>query len=453
MKTISAIGTPHGVGAVSMIRLSGAEAFSVVEKVFAPKGKTPLKDRPARTAVYGNFKDERGFFDDGIVVLYPAPASYTGEDMAELMCHGGVLATTRLFSATVSAGASVAAAGEFTKRAFINGKLSLSQAEAVGLLIEAKTDSCLDIGIRHLGGALTKSINRCSDKLLAMASSMYAYIDYPEEDLTDLSVEELTQGLKEVLLELDKLKNSYRYGKAVTEGVKCAIVGCPNVGKSSVLNLLAGEERAIVTSIAGTTRDVITETVRLGDVLLRLSDTAGLREGGGEIERLGIKRSIESLQGAELVLAVFDGSKPQSEGDNEVINHVAAAGKTAVTVGVINKSDKGKVYEYSLPFPAIRLSAKNGDGLEALTEAVGKLYGSGIERDIGETVTNARQHGAVCRAAESVAAAIAALEAGYTQDVAGFDIEAALSALGELDGREVNEDIVNEIFSRFCVGK
>ncbi len=449
MRTISAIGTPHGVGAVSMIRLTGDDVFAVVEKVFCAKSK----NTSPRTAIYGNFKDERGFFDDGIVILYPAPASYTGEDMAELMCHGGVLATTRLLSATLSAGAVMASAGEFTRRAFINGKLSLSQAEAVGLLIEAKTDSCLDIGIKHLGGALTKSINECSDKLLAMASSMYAYIDYPEEDLTDLSPDELKEGLEEVLAKLDRLKNSYRYGKAVTEGVKCAIVGCPNTGKSSVLNMLAGEERAIVTSIAGTTRDVVTETVRLGDVLLKLSDTAGLREGGGEIERIGIKRSIESLKSAELVLAVFDGSKPQSEGDNSVIEYIEQASKTAVTVGIINKSDKGKAHSYTLPFRHISLSAKNGDGMEALEAAVNELYSSGIERDAGETVTNARQHAAVCRAAESVSAAIAALEAGYTQDVAGLDIEDAIAALGELDGKRVNEDIVNEIFSRFCVGK
>lgn len=453
MRTISAIGTPHGVGAVSMIRLSGDEALSVAEKVFCPKGSASLAERPARTAVYGSFRDERGAFDDGIVTYYAAPASYTGEDMVELMCHGGVLATSRLFAATLSAGAVPAAAGEFTKRAFINGKLSLSQAEAVGLLIEAKTDSCLDIGIRHLGGSLTKSINRCSDKLLTMASSVYAYIDYPEEDLTDLSPDELKAELNEVKAELATLKNSYRYGKAVTEGVKCAIVGCPNTGKSSVLNLLAGEERAIVTSIAGTTRDVITETVRLGDVLLRLSDTAGLREGGGEIERLGIKRSIESLKGAELVLAVFDGSKAQSEGDDEVVRYIEEAGKTAVTVGIINKADKGKMHNYELPFKSLVLSAKTGEGLSELEDTVCGLYKGGIERDMGETITNARQHAAVCRAFDSVESAVNALEAGYTQDVAGLDIEEALSALGELDGRQVNEDIVNEIFSRFCVGK
>lgn len=453
MRTVSAIGTPRGVGAVSMIRLTGDDALEVAAKVFTPKGITPLKDRPARTAVYGTFCDENGEFDDGIVILYPAPSSYTGEHMAELMCHGGVLATSRLFAATLAAGAFAAGPGEFTRRAFINGKMTLSQAEAVGLLIEARTDACLSIGIKQLGGALTKRINRCSDRLLQLASSIYAYIDYPEEDLTDLSVTELEESLCEVLKELDELKESYRYGKAVTEGVKCAIVGCPNTGKSSVLNMLAGEDRAIVTSRAGTTRDVITETVRVGDILLRLSDTAGIRSGGGEIERIGIKKSIDSLKEAELVLAVFDGSKPQKDGDNEIIALIEEAGKTSVTIGLVNKNDKGKSHKYTLPFDSISLSALTGDGKDALGDAISALYSDGIEQDMGETVVSARQHAALTKGAAAVADAIAALRAGYTQDVAGLDIENALSALGELDGRLVSEDIVNEIFSRFCVGK
>ncbi len=455
MRTISAIGTPHGVGAVSIIRLSGEDALAVAERVFCPKGSTPLSERAPRSAVYGTFRDERGEFDDGIAVLYPAPASYTGENMAELMCHGGILATRRLLAATVAAGAFPAVAGEFTKRAFINGKLSLSQAEAVGLLIEAKTDSCLTIGIKQLGGALTKRINVCSDALTAIAASVYAYIDYPEEDLTDYAVPELMAELERIGGELNGLASGYRYGKAVTEGVKCAIVGCPNVGKSSVLNLLAGEERAIVTDIAGTTRDVVTESVTLGDILLHLADTAGIREGGGKIERIGIQKSIDSLESAELVLAVFDGARPADEGDRQVIEHINAAGKTAVTVGIINKCDKDSAGDYSdLPFPAVRLSAVTGEGLEELTAAVTALYSEGgIQRDMGETVVNARQHGAIVKAARAVERALDALRAGYTQDVAGFDIEEAIAALGELEGRQVSEDIVNEIFSRFCVGK
>lgn len=453
MKTISAISTPHGVGAVSMIRLSGDEAFEIADRVFTPADGKPLSEHRARSSIYGIFRDSDGEFDDGLVTIFKAPNSYTGEDVVELMCHGGVLGTRRLLAATFSAGATPAAAGEYTKRAFINGKLSLSQAEAVGALIEAKTDACLGIGVRQLGGALSKKINECFNTLLRLTSSVYAYIDYPEEDMTDLSVEELRAELEGLKATLSALKASYSYGKAISEGVKCAIVGCPNVGKSSVLNMLIGEERAIVTPIAGTTRDVVTETVRLGDVLLKLSDTAGIREGGGEIERMGIERSIKSIEEAELILAVFDGSKKQSDGDNEVIKTIEEKGKTAVTVGLVNKSDKGKSFDYALPFPHISLSALTGEGAEELKKAVGGLYAATEGLGMGETIINARQYSAVCRGLDSVENALNALNLGFTQDVAGLDMEAAMSALAELDGRSVSEEIVNDIFSRFCVGK
>ncbi|MBQ3081655.1 MAG: tRNA uridine-5-carboxymethylaminomethyl(34) synthesis GTPase MnmE [Clostridia bacterium] len=453
MRTISAISTPHGVGAVSMIRLSGDDAIEIAERVFRPVGGKPLSHHSARQSVYGVFHDGDGDFDDGLATVFVAPNSYTGENVVELMCHGGVLGTRRLLAATFRAGATPAAAGEYTKRAFINGKLSLSQAEAVGALIEAKTDACLGVGIRQLGGALTKKINLCFEKLLRLTSSVYAYIDYPEEDMTDMSADELKAELGTLKATLAALKDSYRYGKAISEGVSCAIVGCPNVGKSSVLNMLIGEERAIVTPIAGTTRDVVTETVRLGDILLRLSDTAGIREGGGEIERIGIERSIKSLEGAELVLAVFDGSKKQSDADGEVIRHIEEKGKTALTVGLINKSDKGRGFTYDTPFPQITLSAKTGEGMEELKKAVGALYASTEDLGMGETVINARQYSAVCRALSAVENALFALESGFTQDVAGFDMEEAMGALAELDGRSVSEEIVNDIFSRFCVGK
>ncbi len=448
MKTISAISTPHGVGAVSMIRLSGDEALEIASRIFS-KDLTAVE---ANTAVYGIFHDADGQFDDGIATVYRAPRSYTGEDVVELMCHGGVLGTRRLLAASFAAGAAPAAPGEYTKRAFINGKLSLSQAEAVGALIEAKTDACLGVSIRQLGGTLSKRINSCYNTVLKLTSSVYAFIDYPEEDMTDLTVDELKAALEGVKAELTALKDSYRYGKAISEGVSVAIVGRPNVGKSSVLNLLAGEERAIVTKYAGTTRDVITETVRLGDILLRLSDTAGIRAGGGEIEKQGINRSIKSIDKAELVIAVFDGSRQQSGADEEVVNHIVNAGKQAQTVALINKKDKGKLCGYALPFPQICISAKTGDGFEELKVAVAKLYENNAGND-GEIITNARQHAAVCRAIECIESALLALNNGFTQDIAGMDMENALQALAELDGRSVSEEIVHDIFSRFCVGK
>lgn len=452
MRTISAVSTPHGKGAVSMIRLSGDEALETAFKVFTPKcGKKP-EELPSNTAVYGVFHDADGEFDDGLVTVYRAPRSYTGEDVAELTCHGGVLGTRRLLAATLAAGAVPAEAGEYTKRAFINGKLTLSQAEAVGALIDARTDACLGASLRQLGGALSRRINEIYGTVLRLLSSVYAFIDYPEEDMTDLTAAELLQSVEDTADSLAALKRSYGYGKAISEGVACSIVGCPNVGKSSVLNLLAGEERAIVTKYAGTTRDVVTETVRLGDLLLRLSDTAGLRSGGGEIERLGIGRSVKSLEEAELVLAVFDGSKKQSAADGEVVRLIEAAGKASRTVAVLNKSDKGRLYAYDLPFPQVVVSAKTGAGLEDLKNAVAKLY-DGAEAADGEIIINARQYGAVCRALAGAEKAADALKSGFTQDVAGLDLEEVLAALGELDGRSVSEEIVNDIFSRFCVGK
>ena len=443
-----------------MVRLSGDDALEVASRVFAPANGRKLAEASSQKVVYGVFRDIDGAFDDGLVTVFRAPHSYTGEDVAELYCHGGVLGTRRLLAATIAAGAAPAAAGEYTKRAFVNGKLSLSQAEAVGALIEAKTDACLDISIRQLGGTLSKKINACYESLLKLASSVYAYIDYPDEDMTDVSQEELKEELKKILGTLNGLKDSYRYGKAVSEGVECAIVGCPNVGKSSVLNLLAGEERAIVTPYAGTTRDVVTETVRMGDVLLKLADTAGIREGGGEIEKLGINRSVESLEKAELVLAVFDGSAEQSDGDREIVRLIEDAGKTVVTIGLVNKNDKGESCVYKLPFRQISISAQTGDGLDELKKAINDMYAQGaVSADneggntAGEIIVNARQYGAVCRASGSLHDAIAALDAGFTQDVAGFDMEDALKALGELDGRSVSEEIVNDVFSRFCVGK
>lgn len=453
MRTIAAVSTPKGVGAVSMIRLSGDDAIETAARVFKPKNGKALTELRANQAVYGVFCDASGEFDDGLVTVFRGPRSYTGEDVAELCCHGGTLATGRLLRAVISAGADYAAAGEYTKRAFINGKLNLSQAEAVGALIEARSDTYLSISVRQLGGALSKKIDELIGKLSFLAASVYAYIDYPDEDLTDVSVEEMKERLEEILAEINKLSGSYRYGKAVSEGVKTAIVGRPNTGKSSVFNLLAGFDRAIVTEIAGTTRDVVTETVKLGDILLCLADTAGIRESGDTVERIGIERSLESIDSAELVILVVDSSREQSDEDGEVIKRIVDSGKQECTVVLKNKSDLGDGFEFELPFErVIEFSAKEGEGFEELVSTVAEMFGEGKIEALGEVITNARQYGAIEKARKAVEAAITAL-GSFTQDVAGFDIEDAIAALAETDGKAANEEIVNEIFSHFCVGK
>lgn len=453
MKTIAAVSTPKGVGAVSMIRLSGDEAIETANKIFKPKSGKSLMQVGANEAVYGVFHDEAGEFDDGLVTVFRAPRSYTGEDVAELCCHGGALATGRLLRAAISAGADYAAAGEYTKRAFINGKLNLSQAEAVGALIEARSDTYLSISVRQLGGELSKKIDSLIGKLSFLAASVYAYIDYPDEDLTDVSVEEMKERLGEILAEIKKLSGSYRFGKAVSEGVKTSIVGRPNTGKSSVFNLLAGCDRAIVTEIAGTTRDVITETVKLGDILLCLADTAGIRDSGDTVEKIGIERSLESIDSAELVILVLDTSRKMSDEDREVINRIVDSGKSGVTVVLLNKSDLGADFDFEVPFDrVIEFSAKEGKGFDELVETVAEMFGEGKLESLGEIITNARQYGAIEKARRAVESAIKALDS-FTQDVAGFDIEEAIAALAETDGKAANEEIVNEIFSHFCVGK
>ena len=452
MSTIAAIGTPYGKGGVAMIRISGSDAFSVAEKIFVPASKERFAKRLHGTVYYGSFRDEKGIFDDGICILFESPRSFTGENVAELYCHGGTLVTQNLLSAALKNGARMATAGEFTRRAFINGKISLTQAEAIGGIIDSKSERHLRIASKQANGSLSRALGEIYDSLRILAASVYAYIDYPDEDMTDVSVPEMRSRLTELKIRLDKLKSSHTYGRAISEGIVTAIVGKPNTGKSSLLNRLCGEDRAIVTDIAGTTRDVVTETVRLGDMILRLSDTAGIRESEDTVEKIGIEKSRKAIEESGLVLAVFDSSRPLDDDDKTLINAIKESQKEDKTVCIVNKTDIASE-ELNLPFErVIKISARNGEGIEALIETVSQMFGAGEITENDEIVVNARQCAAVANAAEALESAIDALD-GFTQDIAGMDIERALSSIAEADGRTVSEDIVNEIFSRFCVGK
>ena len=447
MRTIAAISTPKGKGGVSLIRISGDEAIKVAEKVTS----RTLADVPANKTVHTLFAQDGKPFDDGMATVFYGPRSFTGEDTVELCCHGGLFVTQKLLSAVYAAGAYPAGPGEFTRRAFQNGKLSLSQAEAVGGIIDAKTERCLTVSLLQCTGSLSAKLSAMSDKLKGLIASVYAFIDYPDEDMTDVSVEELRAQLRELLSETEALCRSHNYGKAISEGIRTVIVGKPNTGKSALLNLLAGEERAIVTDIAGTTRDVVREQVKLGDILLNLSDTAGLRETEDTVEKIGVKRSVEALENAELVFAVFDGSLPLDEQDEEVLRLIRSYGKEAVTVCILNKCDLGVTAVAPLP-DAVRLSAVQGTGLEALEQAVKQKCELVEDADDGEIITGARQFAALSKVKEHLTNALRSLD-GFTQDLAGLDMEQALGALYEADGREVSEEIVSEIFSHFCVGK
>ncbi|MBQ4316822.1 MAG: tRNA uridine-5-carboxymethylaminomethyl(34) synthesis GTPase MnmE, partial [Clostridia bacterium] len=385
---------------------------------------------------------------------FRAPNSFTGENVAELYCHGGILVTQKLLAAALKNGAVMAGAGEFTRRAFINGKMTLTQAEAIGGIIDSKSEKHLSISAKQANGSLSRHLNAIYDELRLLAASVYAFIDYPDEDMTDVTVEEMRNKLIGVKNKLDRLASSHTYGRAISEGIATAIVGKPNTGKSSLLNALCGEERAIVTDIAGTTRDVVTETVRLGDMILKLSDTAGIRESEDTVEKIGIERSKKAIEDADLILAVFDLSRPIDDDDKRLIGAIFESGKQNQTVCIYNKADiSADTSCHRLPFEkTVVLSALNNEGLETLVETVSLMFGAGEIGENDEIVVNARQCAAVLNTSKAVGNAIDALDS-FTQDIAGMDIEQALSALAEADGRMVNEDIVNEIFSHFCVGK
>ncbi len=449
---IAAISTPYGRGGIAVIRLSGEGCIELAEKMFAPKSHKKLSDTKSGCAVYGDILRAGKRIDDGIATVFRAPRSFTGEDTVEISCHGGILLTEQVLTSVLECGCRMALGGEFTKRAFLNGKLSLTEAEAVIGLIDAESEESLRLSASMTNGVLKNGINDLCDEITELLASVYAYIDYPDEDLTDLSVSELSERAENMLKELDRLVGSYRSGRAINEGIKTAIVGKPNAGKSSVLNRLLGYDRAIVTSVAGTTRDTVEESAVIGKVTLRLCDTAGIRESDDEVERLGIERSISKMNDAELILAVFDGSKPIDDLDRNVIERISESGTEVI--GIINKSDISSEIGYDLPFDSVTVSSLNGDGFDELRDKISNLYVSEkLDYDTTPIISNARQYAAATEAKMRVENAVSALKNGFTQDIAGMDLELSLSALREIDGRNVSEEITDRIFSRFCVGK
>ena len=448
MSTVAAISTPKGKGGVALIRISGENAVEICKNVFTPASGKAITDYPAGKMVHGWFYDKDGNFDDGMAVIFTCPNSFTGEDTAELYCHGGILVQEKLLSACFAAGATPAAAGEFTRRAYINGKITLSQAEAVGGLIDAHSEKLLEVSLRQLDGKMGRTIDSVCSDLISTAATVYAYIDYPDEDMTDMSVEQMRERLEISKEKLTALAGSHKYGKAISEGIPTVIAGKPNTGKSTLMNLLCGTDRAIVTDIAGTTRDVITEQIKLDGILLNLADTAGIRESDETVEAAGIKRSKREIEKASLIIAVFDASSPLSEEDKDLLELIKDKKDRVITV--MNKTDTGVISESPMPDP-VYMSAKTGDGFDTLKEKILAFAGSDMA-DNEDIIVSARQYAAVQRALENINDAITALD-GFTQDISGECIERAISALGEIDGRTATIEIVNEIFSHFCVGK
>ena len=452
--TVAALSTPYGRGAISMIRITGSDTLDIASRVFVPKNKKSIKDHPARTAIYGDIYHGGRITDDGVLTFYRAPFSYTGEDMAEICCHGGILVTRLVLDALIEAGACYAPPGEFSRRAFVAGKLSLTEAEAVMGIIDAGTEASLKLAGGQGRGVLSKKIDNMYKRLRHLLASAYAYADYPDEDMTDVTEQQTLDEINSLIDECNALIASYKTSCAVCEGVDTVIVGKPNVGKSSLLNMLTMEDTAIVTEIAGTTRDVITKTVPLGDVLLKLSDTAGIHASEDKVEKIGIDKAKERANSADLVIAVFDISSPPDRDDIALMEFISAL--ACPSVAVLNKSDvdTGFADEYKKYYPgAILISARDGVGKKELENCVSKLFIDGdIDYDAAH-ITNARQYSSITEAHRSLCEARDGITSGIPRDIASLDLEIALSALSMLDGREVTEDIVNEIFSKFCVGK
>ena len=451
--TIAAIATPVAAGGVGMIRISGPDALNVADHVFTAVSDRKLTELEGYRGAFGRIHDEQGEIDEAVVFVYRNPKSYTGENVAEICCHGGIYLVQRTLRACISAGARPAEPGEFTRRAFINGKMSLTQAEAVVDLIAAQGEQSAQAALSARDGAVFQKIHKVTDKLLNVSSALAAWVDYPDEDIEEVSDENLRKSVSEVCDSLDKILKEYDTGKVLREGVSTVIVGRPNVGKSTLMNLLSGEQKSIVTQIPGTTRDIVEDTIRLGDVVLHLADTAGLRDTDDPVEKVGVELARKRLNTSYLVLAVFDSSEELSQEDLELIDKI----KDRPVVAVINKTDldrKIDIEEIRRKIPRVaELSASAGEGIQALEKEVREILQLSQLDSSSGIIANERQRACVEEANRTMHQAMEALDCGETLDAVNVCIDSAIDSLLELTGERASEAVVNKVFERFCVGK
>lgn len=451
MSTIAAISTPNAAGGIAVIRISGKDAIDIAQKVF--NAKKDISQMKGYTCTYGNTVNDGKIIDDGILTVFRAPESFTGEDVVEISCHGGIFVTKQVLRACIEAGARPAEAGEFTKRAFLNGKISLTQAEAVMDIISANGSQALNSAVNAREGKMFRQIKSVSDKLVKILGELAAWVDYPEEDLPEVEPDNLRNSLSDAISVMKKIIRGYDCGRVLREGIDTVIVGKANVGKSTLMNNLLGYERSIVTDIAGTTRDVIEETAKVGDLVLRLSDTAGIRETNDVVEKFGINLTRKKVETAQLVIAVFDGSRELDKEDEELLELI----KGRKSVIIINKSDleqklAGKNFGEFSRF-VVEISAKNDLQLAELSEMLEKMFELENFDSNTDTFANERQKYCAEKALTSLSEALVTLESGVSLDCVTVMLESALESLLELTGERVSEAVVAQVFSKFCVGK
>ncbi len=453
MSVIAGISTPNAPGGIAVIRISGDSALEIADKVFKAPNGIKAVDMKGYTCSYGHVFDDGQLIDECILTVFKAPHSYTGEDVAEISCHGGLFVTKKILRIILENGAEPSGAGEFTKRAFLNGKLDLTQADAVMDIISAKGDTELKMAESLRKGTVFNKITSVRELLVKILGDLSAWADYPEEDIPEVEPDVLLSELMEIKVQVESLIKGYDYGRILKNGINTVIVGRPNVGKSTLFNCLSGFERSIVTDIAGTTRDVIEESVKIGELVLRLSDTAGIRETSDVIEEIGVDIAFRKLDEADLIIAVFDGSCPLCEDDFKILEKL----QNKRCIAVINKSDREIISDEQIINKYIQntvmISAKNNDGIENLQSAIENIFEAyEIDFDNG-IVSNERQKKCVDTALFHINEAISALESGVMLDAVTVLIDEALQSLLELTGEKASETVVNEVFSRFCVGK
>lgn len=443
--TIAAISTPYGAGGIAVIRISGKDAVKIANRIFTKN----ILNAPSHTVHYGFIEDKGEKIDEVLLTVMRAPKTFTREDIVEISTHGGIFVTNRVLSDVISAGARPAEAGEFTKRAFLNGRIDLSRAEAVIDLINSENALSEQNALSQLGGRLSGKINAMRDRLINLLAHMQVAIDYPDEELEDITTDDILNTLKDVLSEAQQLIVSADDGRIIKGGIKTVIAGKPNVGKSTLLNMLSGFERAIVTDIAGTTRDVIEESISLGGIPIKLTDTAGVHDTDDMIEKIGVEKSEKSIDEADLVLVIIDASGELDADDEKILERT----KNKKRIIIANKTDKG-ISKTAENAADLFVCAKDGKGREKISEKISELYKIGeIAQRSGEIITNERHKSALGNCSRAVLSAIKTIEDGLAQDLASIDISAAADYLGEITGASVSEDVVSAVFKNFCVGK